>query len=72
MRGLIITVLIVALLFFAGWLQYSTTDGDPTIRVDTEEVKEDTAKMVEKANQLAGKVGESIDAKPNEEEDSAE
>jgi predicted negative regulator of RcsB-dependent stress response len=62
MRALIVIVVLAVVLGYVGWVQFSSPDGDPTIRVDTEKVKQDTSAMVEKSKEIAGDAAKNIDA----------
>ena len=70
MRAVIAIVLLLLILGFVGWVQFSSPDGDPTIRVDKEKIKQDTSEIVEKTKQAvdsaAGKIDASIDPGPIE------
>ena len=63
------TILIIGLLLFAfgwfGWLQFSSSDGDPTIRVDSEKVKQDTAVIIEKSKDAFNGAANEIDDNVN-------
>lgn len=48
-RALIIIVALVIIMGLVGWLQFSSTDGDPTIRVNTEKVKQDSSRILEQS-----------------------
>ncbi len=63
MKGLVITVAIVLLLLLIGWLQFSNPDGDPTIRIDTDKVEQDTSAVVDKAKEAAREVDRRVDVK---------
>ncbi len=52
MRALIVVIVILVVLGFVGWIKFSSPDGDPTLRVDTNKVKEDTSAIVEKSKEL--------------------
>ncbi len=62
MRVFIVIVLLLLILGLVGWIQFSSPDGNPTIRVDTGKVKEDTAVIVEKSKQAVDHAAETIDA----------
>ena len=47
MRAVIVMLLLILGLF--GWVQFHSSDGDPTIRVDIDKVKQDTNQIVEKS-----------------------
>ncbi len=52
MRALVAIIVIFIILGFAGWITFSTPNGEPTLRVDTNKVKEDTSAIVEKSKEL--------------------
>lgn len=52
MRAILVIAVILLILGLVGWLRIGSSDGDPTIRVDTEKVKQDTSEIVEKTKQL--------------------
>lgn len=62
MRALIAIVLLMLVLGLIGWLRFSSPDGNPTIQVDTEKVKQDTAEIVEKSKQAVDTAAKKIDA----------
>lgn len=61
MRALIVILLLVVVLGLVGWVQFSSPDGDPTIRVDTDKVKRDTAEVVDKSKQVFDDVTQEVD-----------
>ena len=72
MRAIIGIAILLLVLAWVGWVQFSSPDGDPTIRVDAEKVRQDTSVIVEKSKQVlddaAEKVGdasEEVDASPD-------
>ncbi|TWU25420.1 hypothetical protein Pla52o_17210 [Novipirellula galeiformis] len=62
MRALIVVVVLLVILGLVGWVRYSSPNGDPTLRVDTEKVKEDTSAIVEKSKQAVDDAARKIDA----------
>jgi len=60
MRALIIIILLLLVLGFVGWLQFSNPDGDPTIRVNTEKVKQDTTTIIEKSKNALDNASENL------------
>lgn len=62
MRAIIVIVVIVFILGLVGWVQFSSPDGDPTIRVDTDKMKQDTSAIVEKTKEVARDAANSIDS----------
>ena len=61
MRALIAILLLALILGLVGWVQYSSTDGDPTFRVNTEKVKQDTSAIVERSKRAIDATSERID-----------
>ncbi len=62
MRAVIVIAVIVLILGLVGWLQFSSADGDPTIRVDTDRIKQDTSEIVEKTKDVVDGITEKVDA----------
>lgn len=56
MRAVVITLIVVVVLFFLGWLRFSNPGGNPTLQVDTAEIKEDTGEMVERGKAAVERV----------------
>jgi hypothetical protein len=61
MRAVIVIVVIVLVLGLVGWLQFSSPNGGPTIRVDTDKIKQDTSQIVEKAKDVVEETAENLD-----------
>ncbi|WP_283434617.1 hypothetical protein [Neorhodopirellula lusitana] len=61
MRVLIVVVVILVILGLVGWLRFSSPDGNPTIRVDTQKVKQDTSELMENSKQAVDIAAEKID-----------
>ena len=61
MRALIIIILLVAVLVFAGWITLTNPDGDPTIRVNSDKVKQDTSTILDKSKQAIDNFKENTD-----------
>ena len=51
MRVILLIVVLLLIGAGVGWLSFSSPDGDPTLRVNSEKVKQDTAVIVEKSKQ---------------------
>ena len=51
MRRLLVLVVLVAGLLIAGWIRFSMQDGNPTIQIDSDKVKQDTSTIIDKAKQ---------------------
>jgi hypothetical protein len=62
MRAVIVIVVIVLVLGLVGWLKFSSPDGDPILRVDTDKIKQDTSELVEKAKDVVDGTAENVDA----------
>ena len=56
MRAILLIVVILVVLALVGWVSFSTPDGDPTLRIDADKVKQDTAVIVEKSKQALDNV----------------
>lgn len=61
MRVIVVAALVIVALLFFGWLQFRTPDGKPTIQVDTDKIKADTATVVEKAKGAAEAIDRRVD-----------
>ncbi|WDQ16340.1 hypothetical protein [Rhodopirellula sp. P2] len=61
MRALIFVVAIVLLMAVVGWLRFTSDDGDPTVRVDTDKVRQDTSSLVETSREAADGAAKAID-----------
>ena len=61
MRAILVIVVILVVLALVGWVSFSTPDGDPTLRIDADKVKQDTAVIVEKSKQAIDNVANKID-----------
>ncbi len=62
MRALIVIVLLVLVLGLIGWLQFSSPDGNPTIRVDSDKVNADTSEAIEQAKEAVDSAAQKIDS----------
>jgi predicted PurR-regulated permease PerM len=64
MRAVIVVavlLLILGLIVLVGWVGFSSPDGDPTLRVDTDKVQRDTSAIVENAKEVANEAAVNID-----------
>ena len=61
MRAILVIVVLVLVLAGVGWLSFSSPDGDPTIRINSEKVKSDSAVIVEKSKEAFSNAAERID-----------
>lgn len=62
MRAVVIIAVLLVVFGLVGWVQFSTPDGDPTMRVDSDKVRQDTSVIVEKSKQAIDSAAEKIDA----------
>ncbi|QDV41788.1 hypothetical protein Enr13x_16310 [Stieleria neptunia] len=62
MRAIIGVAVLLLVLAWVGWVQFSSPDGDPTMRVDADKVRQDSAVMVEKSKQVLDETAEKVDA----------
>ncbi len=61
MRAIVVAALVIIALLFFGWLQFRTPDGKPTIQVDTDKIKADTATVVDKAKGAVEAIDRRVD-----------
>lgn len=61
MRVLIAVIVIVAILGFVGWIKFGTPNGDPTLQLDTNKMKEDTSAIVDKSKELTNQALDQVD-----------
>lgn len=66
MRAIIIAAFLILILVAVGWLRFFSPEGNPTVQVDTEKVKEDTSAFVEESKRVAGEAAEAIDTRVND------
>lgn len=66
MKVLLIGLVIVVLLFVAGWLTFSKRDGAASINVETERIEQDTAEIVEGGRRAIQRADEKVDVKIND------
>ncbi|MDV6034857.1 MAG: hypothetical protein F9B45_33155 [Phycisphaera sp. RhM] len=62
MRAIVGIAILLLVLAWVGWVQFSSPEGDPTMRVDTDRVRQDTAVIVEKSKQVIDETAEKVDA----------
>lgn len=62
MRAIIAIAVVLLVLGLVGWIQFSSPNGDPTVRVDSDKVRRDTSMIVEKSKQAVDSAAEQIDA----------
>jgi hypothetical protein len=52
MRGIIILVLLILLMVFAGWLTFGRDPGRTTINIETDKIQRDTESAVENTERM--------------------
>ncbi|MCA9136955.1 MAG: hypothetical protein KDB00_09350 [Planctomycetales bacterium] len=62
MRAMIAIAVVLLILGLIGWIQFSSPGGDPTIRVDSQKVKQDTSVLVEKSKQAVESAAEKVES----------
>jgi hypothetical protein len=55
MKALLIAVVVVSLLVLFGWLTFTSVGGKPSVTLNTEQVREDTAEAAEATKAAADK-----------------
>lgn len=63
MRAIIGVAVLLLVLAWGGWVQFSSPDGDPTMRVDADKARQDTAVMVEKSKRALDETAAKVDAR---------
>lgn len=62
MRTFLVIVLIIVLLAIVGWIRFGKQEGNPTLEIDADKVKEDTTMIWDEGQQafdsMAGKKAE--------------
>ena len=66
MRAVIIVAILILFLVAVGWLRFFSPDGNPSVQVDTDKVKEDTSAFVEESKRVIGQTADSIDQRTND------
>lgn len=61
MRTILIIILVAVVLGLVGWLSFSNPDGNPTLRVNTDKIKQDTSTVIEKTKDLANDSIDQVD-----------
>lgn len=62
MRNLLVIAVVILVLIMAGWLKYSSQEGNPTIQIDTDEVRRDTEEIVDRGKQVVDDVRREVDS----------
>lgn len=66
MKALLVGVVILVLLFVAGWLTFTNRDGAASINVETDRIRQDTSEMVEGGKRAVERVDEKVDVNIND------
>ncbi|MFG0335787.1 MAG: hypothetical protein ACF8TS_20700 [Maioricimonas sp. JB049] len=61
MKAFLILALLVAAAVLLGWLSFSSSDSDATIRLDKQEMREDTDEAIRHVEQFSDDVSDRID-----------
>jgi hypothetical protein len=61
MRALLLLVLIILVLAFAGWISFSKSPGRSSINIETEQIHEDTDRALESGSNLLREAGDAVD-----------
>lgn len=69
MKVIFIAVLLVIALMLVGWVNVGSSDGDPTVSLDTQQVKADTQKAVEAGKELVAEGQELLNDTEDRSED---
>ena len=64
MRALLIILGILVILVIIGWIRFSNDGGDPTIQIDAEKAREDTAEVIDRTEEAIDNVRHGA-AEPN-------
>jgi hypothetical protein len=54
MKAVAIILVVVVLMVFFGWLTFTSIGGNPSVTLNTEQVREDTGEAAEATKQAAG------------------
>lgn len=66
MKALLIAVVVLVLLFVAGWWSFSMFDGRASINVETDDIRQDTSEMIEGGRQAVERIDEKVDVEVRE------
>ncbi len=61
MRVLLVIVALVLVMLVIGWLRFSSPEGNPTIQIDGDKVKQDTSSLVDSTKSAVNQAADSID-----------
>jgi hypothetical protein len=60
MRALLILIIVIALLAFAGWLTFSSGPGRSSVNIETNEIREDMQEMVRSGAKILDRAEDEI------------
>jgi hypothetical protein len=60
MRALLVLIVVIALLAFAGWLTFSSGPGRTSVNLETNEIREDTKEIVRSGAEILDKAGDEL------------
>ncbi|HJQ78658.1 MAG TPA: hypothetical protein VJ828_01820 [Lacipirellulaceae bacterium] len=60
MKALLVLIIVIALLAFAGWLTFSSGPGRTSVNVETNEIREDTQEIVRSGAKIIDRAGEEL------------
>lgn len=61
MRALLVIAVLFVVFLLIGWLRFGSVDGDPTLQVDSERVRQDTEQVVDQSKELVNKAAVEVD-----------
>ncbi|XZE52514.1 hypothetical protein SH139x_004213 [Planctomycetaceae bacterium SH139] len=65
MRTFLVIVLIIVLLAIVGWIRFGKQDGNPTLEIDSDKVKQDTTMIWDEGRQAFDSISsEAADEEP--------
>jgi hypothetical protein len=62
MRGLLFIILAVAVLALVGWISFGHDDDRASINLETQEIRDDTRKVLDSGTKALERVGEKIES----------
>ena len=60
MKALLVLIIVVALLAFAGWLTFSSGPGRTSVNLETNEMREDTQEIVRSGAKIIDRAGDEL------------
>jgi hypothetical protein len=62
MRAAIVILVLVVIFGLVGWVKFGSPNGDPTIQLDSDKIKQDTSEIVEKTKEVVEQTSSKIDS----------